>query len=214
MDADVPNRNCAPRYVANGNKGVDLFTWLGRRSTEHPHVRTLAEAWLTWRQRTRDRRGTSEVLPSLCDLDPLDMVPALPWVWLWALDKDGQLRLRLVGEEAKRAIGNWERGSLLEEVVPLEIRPKVAERYGRVLGDPAILGVDGDIVFRSGASVPGFRLILPLTSGKGDDERPVANADGLIGITSYAGDLSALRNTGGLQGDAQGERFLPAADVS
>lgn len=213
MDANAPNRNCAPRRVTDGNEGVDLLAWLERRGTEHPQVRTLAEAWLTWRQRTRARQGVSGVLPLLRDLDPLDMVPALPWVWLWARDRSGQLRLRLVGEEAKRAIGNWERGSLVEEVVPREISAKVAERYSRVLDGPAILGVDGDIVFRSGASIPGFRLILPLSSGQDDEDSPLPKADALIGITSYAGDLKTLKETGGLLGDAQEERFLPVAKL-
>ena len=202
---------------------IELFRWLGKQGDRHPNISLLAKAWLTWRERARARTGTDQILPTLRDVDPLDMVPALPWVWLWAFDDTGKLRLRLVGEEARRAVGNWDRGSLLEDVVPPEIQPKVAERYGKVLQGPNIMAVGGEIVFHSGARAPALRLVLPL--GQSRETRSLAHneseedqdsnpAEGLIGITSYTGALSGLRDTGGLSEDAQEERFLPIADLS
>lgn len=210
MDVEVTNAKGESDGTALTEQRIELFDWLGNRGNQHPNISLLAGAWLTWRERAHTRSGRSEPLPSLRDVDPLDMVPALPWIWLWALDDTGRLRLRLVGEEAKRAIGNWDRGSLLEDVVPPAIQPKVAERYGKVLKGPSLMTVGGEIVFHSGVRMPALRLVLPLGHAGGDDLHP---AGGLIGVTSYSGTLSGVRETGGLSADAQEERFLAVVDL-
>ncbi|WP_119167060.1 PAS domain-containing protein [Algihabitans albus] len=216
MKAETPDRRGEADNATPEGCGFDLFDWLGDGGDRHPHIRLLAEAWLTWRARARTLSGDARALPSLRDVDPLDMVPALPWVWLWAFDDTGRLRLRLVGEEAKRAIGNWDRGSLLEDVIPPDICPKVRERYDKVLSGPSVMTVGGEIVFRSGARVAGLRLVLPLgrAVGAGGKVATPEKADGLIGITSYAGALTGIRETGGLSEDARKERFLPIADLN
>jgi hypothetical protein len=175
-----------------------LLDWLGPDAERHPLAGTLARAWSGW-------CAAAGGLPPISAVEPFDMVPALPWVWIWGMDAGGTLRLRLVGEEAKRAIGNWARGRALEEVCPPELLPNVARRYGQVLEGPAALAVAGRVVFASGATTPALRLVLPL--GEMRDGRPVAH--GLIGVTSYDADLRQLNTGSGLRADMDEERLLP-----
>jgi hypothetical protein len=205
-----------------------LLDWLAPLVEGFPNARLLAESWLRWRT---DAGGD---LPPLDAVDPLDMVRALPWVWMWAIapeedvpageaagaageatrgaERAKRLRLRLVGEEAKRAIGNWARGGTLESVCPAQIRPRVVQRYGLILdgpGGPSVLAVRGEVVFASGVAVPAFRLVLPLGSPHGGDR-----AAGLIGVTSYARDLGTLDTGGGLQGDLDDDHLLPVRRIA
>jgi hypothetical protein len=134
-----------------------------------PHIRPLFEEW----NRARGAKAT----PRWSDLDPSAMKPALPYIWSWWRDGDGEYFIRLAGENVVQTLGFSMRGQSLRKLFPEAVAQLAIDRYDRVLGEPALCHMRGSIFSDDQRRGEGERIILPLAADR--------RGEGVIGATIY-----------------------------
>lgn len=102
--------------------------WSGDTPAPHWHP-NVARFFLYWRSITPANR-----LPGRRNLEPLDIAPLLPGVWLLDVQPEPfRLRYRLVGTEAVEAIGSEVTGRWMDEAhKPIAENPAYLDRYRAV----------------------------------------------------------------------------------
>lgn len=134
-------------------------------------IRDLATYWLA-------KRGTGMV-PKRRDIDPVDIPWALEFVWLCDyLPTERNFRYRLAGEAINDAQGrNMSRRRLGESFSP-STYAIVADRYQRIVDEPAIGHGIGAVYLNLDRPVTGERIVFPLSK---DGDR----VDMILGMTLY-----------------------------
>lgn len=134
----------------------------------------LDALWRHWLAARAGRR-----MPSRRSIDPTAMPATLPHLFLYDFDAaTGRFYCRLSGEEINLVVGINCSHRFLDEMFPPPIFAVVNDRYTHIVRTPTMAHMRGTINMANGASVPGERLILPLS-----DDGVVAT--GLIGGSIY-----------------------------
>jgi hypothetical protein len=146
---------------------------------------TLAE----FRQRIADQRllrffdywlriRGDRLMPGWEDIRPEEIASLLPNVWAWQIDKDGQPRVRLVGEKIAQMFATVTKGKTLFDLYPPNYAGDILAEFKRITSEPACSHLIGKL---EDADLPigtGERLALPYGAG----ERLVT---GIIGISYH-----------------------------
>jgi hypothetical protein len=123
-------------------------------------LRRLLEHWLA-------RRG-DRLAPLRTSIDPTELGPILPSVWLCDfLPAEQRFRMRLAGEDINQLYGRNVSQCYFEDIIAPAMLPDVLRRYRRVVSEPAILHCGGHIYLASNRSEVGERLVLPLADESG-----------------------------------------------
>lgn len=178
--------------------GYDEADWLARLPMLDGRLRRLASYW--------DSLRHGRAMPRFDEIEPWKVPDLLPIMWVWRVDRAQRLLfLRLVGEEVRRVLGNWPRGSELDAVAPAAARHLLRRRYEQVAYGPAILHVRG-FAYIGDLRIPAERLILPL----GAD---ASAADDILGISCY--DMTPRRQIEDRAYDSEESRetLLPLGEI-
>ena len=134
-----------------------------------PALKAIAAHW-------HEARG-DDPMPRWERLRPARIAPHLTLVWAYRFDRaSGDFFGRLAGERVMRAFEKNFRGLPLDEVLPAKIAARSRQMMRRVVTEPALHYVRGDL-FRQGLrTVEGERIALPLA---GDD------GGGILGASAY-----------------------------
>ena len=154
----------------------------------------LAALLWHWHKARGDRQ-----MPGWRDLDPAEMVPALPLIWVWGYDrKTNRFTGRLAGEEVRSIVGRPIVNVPMEEYFERWNYAEIFARHKRVVDEPAI-AVEKGQVFRCNDRVGfGERVILPLA-------RDGLQADMTIAATTYRLGPEAGETASGI---SAGQRFI------
>jgi hypothetical protein len=134
-----------------------------------PHIRLVFEEW--------NRARAARPMPRWSDLDPAAMRAALPYVWGFWRDADGEYINRLAGETVIRTIGFSMRGQPLRKFFTEAVARLAIDRYDRVLTGPALCHMRGSIFSDDERRGEGERIVLPLAADR--------RGDGVLGATVY-----------------------------
>lgn len=111
----------------------------------------------------------NRLMPERRDIDPTQVAPLLPKMWLWdVVPERKDFRCRLAGEEICTLFGRNPRGTLLGEWVPMGIVDVARPRYQRVIDEPAICVASGMSYVADDKQAWCERVITPMTDGGGD----------------------------------------------
>lgn len=122
--------------------------------------------------------GGEKRMPSRRDIDPLQLGPVLPIIWLNEYEPAaGTFRYRLGGEAVNAVSGGSVAKRLLSDFVVGERFEVVNENFLKVLREEAALVTSGPLYRCSDRIGIGERLVLPLSSDG-------VTADGLLGATA------------------------------
>ncbi len=120
-------------------------------------------------------------MPSITDIDPIDIPWALSCIWICDyLPDSGRFRYRLAGEEINTHWGYNISGKYLDEIMPAERLEPVTTKFRDVVDGPAIVHVIGQAYLDEQISAKHERIILPLS----DDGQTVSS---VLGATHRAG---------------------------
>lgn len=137
---------------------------------EDPDMRRLFDYWRSLR---RDRP-----LPSMTDIDPLDIGWALSRIYLLDYRPEEGFTYRLAGGDVAGVFGRANlKGLQPRDFLPPERAAPVEELYRRVVEGRCIMWMKGLIYLRADRTPTGERLFLPLGDGTGD------NVTGVLGMT-------------------------------
>lgn len=140
------------------------------RAINNPPLRQLLDHYLAVRGERR--------LPSRRDIDPLQLAPVLPIIWISEYEPAaGTFRYRLAGEQVNEIWGMSVAGRLLSDFVAPERFQVTNEAFLKVMRAQAALLMSGPVYRCTDRIALGERLVLPLSSDG-------VNADGLIGATA------------------------------
>lgn len=118
-------------------------------------------------------------MPAKRDLDPIEIVTLLPYVWLCERDAERDTFVyKLAGAVISDTLDRPLRGRSLDQVFDKEWSIRLNERYRRVCEEPALYHGYGGVYAVSEKYGVGERLILPLAG-------PDGRADHVIGLTYY-----------------------------
>ncbi len=140
-----------------------------RELIRDPRIRLVFEEW--------NRARAEKLMPRWSDLDPAAMKPALPYIWAYRRDADGEYINRLAGENVVQTLGFSMRGQPLRKFFPEAVAQLAIERYNRILGEPALCHMRGPIFSDDERRGEGERIVLPLAPDRG--------GDGVLGATIY-----------------------------
>lgn len=116
-------------------------------------------------------------MPAWADLMPTAIKAQLPIVWSYTYDPGSDLFTgRLAGERSATLFGNNFRGLPMSEAYPKASYPNLFAKCKKVVTEPAIYHGIGMTFFVAGSSVPGERIIMPLSNDG-------INGDGVFGAT-------------------------------
>ena len=136
-------------------------------------LRRLLAYWL-------DKRGDG-LMPSLTDIDPIDIPWALSRIWICDyLPDSGRFRYRLAGEQINTHWGYNISGKYLDEIMPAERLEPVTTKFRDVAEGPAIVHDIGQAYLDEEIFAKNERIILPLS----DDGQTVSS---ILGATHRAG---------------------------
>jgi len=135
-----------------------------------PALKLVAAHWLA------ARRGRE--MPAWAGLMPTVIKAQLPIVWSYTYDSGLDLFTgRLAGERCAALFGNDFRGLPMSEAHPKAGYPNLFAKCKKVVTEPAIYHGIGMTFFVSGSSVPGERIIMPLSNDG-------ISGDGIFGATT------------------------------
>lgn len=118
-------------------------------------------------------------------IDPVEFVPALPFIWILDYERDtGRFRSRLAGDAVRDLYRKNMTGTYLEDILAPHDFDWANGMFKRSLTAPAILAVRGRIFTHRREPGFGERLALPLFDAEGQGA-------GLIGVAFRAFDLNA-----------------------
>ena len=160
-----------------------------------PELRQVAAWWLAARGNRR--------LPDRCDLDPVDLGPLLPYIWLIEVLPEHEscaYRYRLGGQHIEDTFGFSLRGKLLNEVIEPHVYGMVQRRCDHVVKGPGVCHVAGRVYMHVGLYREGERLILPL----GPDDAGPATPGG--SARSTPGACRRRRRSGSRSSGTRGRR--------
>lgn len=127
---------------------------------EHGLIRRLYDYW-------RDLCVDGQA-PYRSSVDPLEVLPVLPFIWIYERKDDGRFLCRLAGENVRAVLDRKVINEYLEDFVGDEGISLLKGRYGKVLSMPAIGHVVGSVYpAATGRYGQGERLILPLRDDEG-----------------------------------------------
>jgi len=154
-------------YLASDGRGLSLIT--------EPKLLQLAEYWLSKR--------AGRPMPTRGDIDPLDIVWALPNVYLVDYERaSGTYRYRLAGSDIEavyqHALGSRSmRGATLRDFLDADKADLVERRWSGLVTRGDIIYMRGLIYHAADRILTGERLLLPLA------EHGESLPTGLLGIT-------------------------------
>lgn len=123
---------------------------------------------------------SGRALPTLDMIDPVDLAPLLPTLWVAGWDDEARdFAYRLAGERILQVFNRPVRHKTLEAIYPGPVAETLRDRYKRVCSEPAAYHGHGHIYSHIERYGIGERLILPLSDKFG---RPRF----VIGCTVYA----------------------------
>ena len=155
-------------YLASDGRGLSLIT--------EPKLLRLAEYWLSKR--------AGRPMPTRADIDPLDIVWALPSIYLVDYERaSGTYRYRLAGSEIeavyRHALGSRSmRGATLLDFLDSDKANLVERRWNGLVARGDIIYMRGLIYHAADRILTGERLLLPLA------EHGESLPTGLLGITA------------------------------
>ena len=137
---------------------------------EDPDMRRLFDYW-------RDQRR-GRALPSLSDIDPLDIPWALSRIYLVDHNPESEFVYRLAGNEIAGVFGRTNlKGLRPRDFLPAARAVPVEAMFKRVVDERCIMWMKGLIYLRADRTPIGERLFLPL----GDTEG--SRISGVLGMT-------------------------------
>lgn len=150
-----------------------------------PVLRQLVEYWLA-------KRG-GRLMPSLADIDPVEIPWALSRIWILDYLPDvRRFRYRLAGEEINAVTGQTLRGLYLDETLPVERCEKILRKYEHVVENLSVVHDSGRVYMREERLATGERIVFPLSN---DGETVAALLGGTVYVWGSAGDSSEARVT-------------------
>jgi hypothetical protein len=108
-------------------------------------------------------RRPTEIIPqkSAIDVVQLGRAGILPIVWLVEREQPNAWRYRISGETINEIHGRSLAGKMIAELADPDRIQEIAERWGRVVDEPAMLHTFGEIYGKI-AIYTGERIVLPL----------------------------------------------------
>ena len=143
-----------------------------RRSLNNPHLIELFDHWTQW-------RGT-RLMPRWRDIVPEEIPRLLPNIWAWRIDRNGDARLRLAGEQIANMVRVTTRGKTLADLYPPAYAQEIREEFAAVLSGPACCHAVGALDYAGTDAGPGQRLCLPYGDEDGTNQ-------GILGISYHPG---------------------------
>jgi hypothetical protein len=139
---------------------------------EDPGLRSLYDHW-------RDLAAAAGGVPSLRSFDPLRLPSLLPNVWIVeVVPYTHRFRMRLTGEKINLIYGRNIAGQYFRDVFDPSDVDRIAARYTRALGEPAIFHATGSVYAAGNRRSVGERIGLPMVGRSG-------GTDTLLGATVY-----------------------------
>lgn len=154
-------------YLASAGRGLSLIT--------EPRLLRLAQYWLS--------KQAGRPMPTRGDIDPLDIVWALPNIYLIDYERaSGTYRYRLAGSEIeavyRHVLGSRSmRGATLRDFLDSYKADLVERRWNGLVARGDIIYMRGLIYHAADRILTGERLLLPLA------EHGESLPTGLLGIT-------------------------------
>jgi hypothetical protein len=143
---------------------------------EHVTNTVLRRLLTYWLDKRCDR-----VMPSITDIDPIDIPWALSRIWICDyLPESGRFRYRLAGEEINTYWDCRIGGRYLDEIMPAERLEPVTTKLLNVVDGPAIVHDIGEAHLDEELFAKHEQIILPLS----DDGHTVSS---VLGATHRAG---------------------------
>ena len=131
---------------------------------------SIKAAFLHWTRARAER-----LMPRRSDIDPLEMVEALPYAWIYRRNADGEFYCALAGAKIETAWGGTIMNKTALDIIGPKFYPRIKRRWLYILQEPAILYSE---LMESPLSRPVERLILPVSD---KDGVPVQ----VLGISHY-----------------------------
>lgn len=133
-------------------------------------LRRLVSYWLS-------KRG-DRVVTRRADIDPVEMVWILPYVWLFDYEAvSHRFRCRLAGEAILATYAVNIVGKYLDEIRPMEVWPDIEALYTAVVLGPAIGYISGHAYQRTPhRAIYAERIVLPLSTDDGETVHMVLGA--------------------------------------
>lgn len=117
------------------------------------------------------------VLPSFDDVEPWQIKAALPYVWIWRRDVDGdRFFCRVCGEHVNYIFGRNISGKACDEVMPAKMATEAQARWRHLIDNCIAHHLVGCVYHYADQEVMGERLILPLAASRND-------RGGVLGVT-------------------------------
>ena len=143
---------------------------------EHVTNTVLRRLLTYWLDKRCDR-----LMPSITDIDPIDIPWALSRIWICDyLPDSGRFRYRLAGEQINTYWGYSISGKYLDEIMPAERLEPVTTKLRDVVDGPVIVHVIGQAYLDEEIFTKHERIILPLS----DEGHTVSS---VLGATHRAG---------------------------
>jgi hypothetical protein len=134
-------------------------------------------------------RRKGRLMPSLGDIDPLDIGWALSRIFLVDYSPGAGFVYRLAGDSISRVFGHGNlKGLNLRDVVKPERLEQVEGAWLRVVEERAVVSMKGQVYFGANRTPIGERLLLPLAEG---DAAPVSALLGMTVCQWIAGEVPA-----------------------
>ena len=120
---------------------------------------SLKAAFDHWSQAKGD-----QLMPRRGDIDPLKMVEALPYAWIYRLNDEGEFFCALAGAKIETAWGHSIMNRPALEIVGPNSYTRIRRRWRFLLEEPAILYSE---LMESPLARPVERLVMPVANKEG-----------------------------------------------
>lgn len=150
---------------------------------EDPTLGKLVERWFAWR--------TGDAYPARKAIEPLELGPALPFVWICQREPDRDCyRYHLVGEAVNTLYGQGLRGRSLKDFLSERTAALLKERLNQCLESGFLVHTVAPQTLHDKRHVIVQRLFLPMTGPSGD-------LDTILGCTKVTDTIpdNARQNT-------------------
>lgn len=121
----------------------------------HAALRVVVAHWLSLLD--------EDAVPDRRRLDPAEMLPALPYVWLCQREPTGRYRVRLAGAEINELLHQPLRGRTLDEVLTEAEWDELKPKFDEALDRPALIWSEGPIFDAEPEGPHGECVMMPLT---------------------------------------------------
>lgn len=146
-----------------------------------PTLRALYRHWLHVR---RDTRMPAQLMPARRAIDPMAIRETLANLFLYTFDAEkNRFYCRLAGEQINTMVGTVCSKRYLDQIFAPAVFKIVHQRYLAIVTRPTILHMHGVVKMANGLTVPGERILLPLSDDGGLG--PGGAGDALVGASVY-----------------------------